>query len=142
VRELISLLIEAASNLPDGPKAPVELTNRVDPSNQFIDKAEVDSWATVGWREDHARPFPAGRAGGHDSRAKKAGQHRGRHRSSTARSRGTTGSGLRKPAAAPRHVRLRSLLTDLLHLVVPLSGLRSGFPSRTLLVICVLIRSW
>jgi hypothetical protein len=54
VRELISLLTEAAGNLPDGPKAPIELTNRVDTSNQFIDKVEVDSWATVGWREDHA----------------------------------------------------------------------------------------
>jgi len=64
VRELISLLTEAAGNLPDGLKAPVELTNRVDTSNQFTGKVEVDFWATAGWREDHARPFPAARAGG------------------------------------------------------------------------------
>lgn len=34
MRELISSLTEAAGNLPDGPRAPVELTNRVDTSNQ------------------------------------------------------------------------------------------------------------
>jgi hypothetical protein len=33
----------------------------------------------VGAREDHARPFPAGRAGGHVSRARKVGQHHGRY---------------------------------------------------------------
>jgi hypothetical protein len=48
-------------------------------------------------------------AGGHVSRARKAGQHRGRHRNFMARLRGTAGLGLRKPVAAPRRVRLRSL---------------------------------